>query len=85
MGAGAGTVTVTAAVSDSLPSVLAATTRKAPAVFPAVYNPCGVMVPPVAEKAADADCVLPSLIMPVTENCCVPPAWIETDAGAINS
>ena len=63
------TTTVTREVSAGPPGT-PATTRKAPALEPAVKTPFESMEPPVAVKVAVIGVVLPSLILPTAVNCC---------------
>jgi hypothetical protein len=75
---GGGSLTVTAAEADLLPSaMLTACTVNVPAVAGAVYMPVPEMVPPVADQETAV------LLVPATVavNCCVPPVESEADGG----
>ena len=55
--------------------VLVAITRKMPVVWPAVYRPVAVIVPPVAVNVALTGATELSLYLPDTENCFVWPTY----------
>ena len=55
--------------------VLVAITRKMPVVWPAVYRPVAVIVPPVAVNVALTGATELSLYLPDTENCFVLPTY----------
>lgn len=79
-GGGGGAVTVIAALADLVVSAaLVAVTVKAPGVVPAVNNPAGEMVPPVAISVKAVFVALPT----VTVNCCVAPSTRLLLVGAI--
>jgi hypothetical protein len=58
------------AVSAKLPALSVATNRYVPGVEPAVYNPPGVIVPPVAVHCTVTATLSPAWVRPKAKNCC---------------
>jgi hypothetical protein len=81
----AGAVTVTTAVSRSVPPECATITRYVPPVVGAVYRPVEVIIPPVAEYVTGGNVVAPVLQFAVAANCCVAPAFTVAVFGLIVS
>src|SRR5512142_720317 len=78
-------VIVTTAVSASDPPLCFAITRNVPVVFPAVYSPLELIVPPVADQVTLIATESPALVRPEAPNCCVAPTASVTEAGTITS
>ena len=82
---GAAAVTVTTAVSASVPACCTAITRYVPTVASAVNRPSDAIVPPEAAYNTAGECVPPSLHVPATMNCCDPPAITDAVEGVMLS